>query len=80
MIQREISIYERYGDKWIKSIEIHITVDQLSKLFEAFDDDPNYYRPYAIDQSHYKLLVELVPELEKFKLDQVDIFLETFQI
>jgi hypothetical protein len=79
MIQREISIYEPFGDQWIASLQIDITPEQLSTFLEAFDDDPDYYRPYAVDQLHYDLLIALVPELHEYKLSHFAIYLEAFE-
>jgi len=79
-VLRMISVYEKIGDKLIVEINIdNISIIALKHIISYDVDDPNLYKLYKITAAYYNKLVKLVPELSKFDLDTVEMFLECYQ-
>lgn len=80
-IQREIVIYEKNGEALIEEININLTTEYLIKLFHVdVEEDPKVYLCYLINESHLLKLKTIIPELSKYDLNEVEMYVECFQI
>ncbi|MBI3518136.1 MAG: hypothetical protein HY062_02095 [Bacteroidetes bacterium] len=80
-IERLITVFEKKeGGKFFREINVDvINLDLLKKLFKHFDDDPDYYRPYQIEQRQYNELIKYVNEMELYPPTEYYIFIEAVQ-
>ncbi|RXR21479.1 DUF7683 domain-containing protein [Flavobacterium stagni] len=80
MIVREIAIYQKEGDKYIKSFEIDLSAEKLINILNVdTDKDPNVYMVYAINKAQFLQLQKLIPNLKEINFENVELFYECFQ-
>jgi hypothetical protein len=81
-IERIITVFEKSdGGRFLKEINADvIDLELLRKLFEPFDDDPNFYRPFQINEREYKELINYVDEIKLYSSLDYDLFIEAVQI
>lgn len=80
-IVREVSIYYKEKDDFLKSFVIDIPLNEIKEIFgEHMPDDPGYYAAYQVQEKEYKRLINYCPELSEYPLNTWDVFLQTFRL
>jgi nuclear transport factor 2 (NTF2) superfamily protein len=81
-IERIVTVFEKKEDgKFIKELNAdNVNVSVLEKLYQSYDDDPNFYRPYHIEQIHYNELIKYVEELKNYPFSNYDLYIEAVQV
>ncbi|KIA87184.1 hypothetical protein [Flavobacterium sp. AED] len=80
-IQRVIAVYQKNGEALIEEIIISLTTEFLIELFQIdIEGDPNVYLCYFVNESHFLKLKNLIPVLSKYDLNEVEMYVECFQI
>ncbi|MEO8150265.1 MAG: hypothetical protein ABI723_21705 [Bacteroidia bacterium] len=80
-IERVILIFKKTQETVFKEINADgLKLSLIKKLFKAFDDDPNFYRPYKINQIQYDELIKHNPELKLYPCTKFDLYLEAYSV
>jgi hypothetical protein len=79
-IERWITIFNNDNEgKLIKEISVdNLDMDMIKTLFTSAPDDPDFYKPYKIEEAQYDAIVKYAPELADYSCDFYDIYMETF--
>lgn len=81
-IERIITIFEKVENGiFIKELNAdNVNVSILKKLYKPYDDDPDFYRPYHIEQNQYDELIKYVEELKNYPSLNYDLYIEAVQV
>jgi hypothetical protein len=71
-IERNILVFEKSGDeKLLEEINADkLTIDILKTIIVPLNDDPNFYRPYNIEELQYAVIVKHIPELKAYPCNE----------
>ncbi len=78
-VNRHISYYERYGDKYIGKIPLNnVDLNDLLSLVPAdkYKDDPLLYNCYLLDKAMLDILANLDNQTFVLDLDNYEYYLE----
>lgn len=81
-IERIITVFEKNKDgKFLSEINADaVTLELLKKLFVPFEDDPNFYRPYPIEDKQYSELKNIINQITTYPYEEYDLFIEAVQV
>jgi hypothetical protein len=79
-VTREISVYEKDGDKYLNSCQINLSLEKMIDILNIdLEKDPEVYDVYKINLKQYIYLKEFIPELLVLNFNKVEIFYECHQ-
>jgi hypothetical protein len=77
---RKLALYNRLEEKYIKSFEVKLPLDDLIELLCInIEIDPNVYMFYEVGYEQYVKFSVSIPELVDFKFEDCSIYYECFQ-
>lgn len=79
-VRRVISAYSTINDKLLEEFEINnIPIIELRKILNVEDDDLEVYKVYSISSELLLKFISFIPELSDINLNDVALYIESFQ-
>jgi hypothetical protein len=79
-IERELSIYELKGEKYIFAYTLpYLSVKNLKLIIPYDNNDPHYYGSYELDFSQYVKFCSLIPDLLNWNFYEYSFYIECHQ-
>ncbi len=75
-IKRYISIYDKNSDKFINERKINISVEDIKKILDPYENDPLFLMVYKITPDKICFLKNYISI--NFDFDQFEYFLESY--
>lgn len=77
-IERSISYYERFGEKFIGEYVLDIDLKTIQSLWSPHENDPLYYMIYSVTMKQKKKIEELIGQQLDF--ENYEYFLECHSV
>lgn len=80
-VERFIAVYDKDDNSLLDDIKIDLSTTVLLETLDIDKEvDPDAFKVYHINRLQFDKLKAIVPGLESFDFDKVDMYLECFSI